>query len=37
MKIFQVDSFTEKPFKGNPAGVCLLENEQAESWMQNIA
>lgn len=37
MKIFQVDSFTDRPFKGNPAGVCLLENEQAESWMQNIA
>ncbi len=37
MKIFQVDSFTDRPFKGNPAGVCLLENKQAESWMQNIA
>ncbi|MCK7527554.1 MAG: PhzF family phenazine biosynthesis protein [Ignavibacteriales bacterium] len=22
--IFQVDAFTEEPFKGNPAGVCLL-------------
>jgi len=37
MKIFQVDSFTDRPFKGNPAGVCLLEKEKAESWMQNMA
>lgn len=37
MKIFQVDSFTDRPFKGNPAGVCLLEKEQADAWMQNIA
>ena len=22
--IFQVDAFTADPFKGNPAGVCLL-------------
>jgi len=37
MKIFQVDSFTAEPFKGNPAGVCLLETTRPDSWMQNIA
>jgi len=37
MKIFQVDSFTDKPFKGNPAGVCLLEKERPDSWMQDVA
>jgi PhzF family phenazine biosynthesis protein len=35
--IFQVDSFTEEPFRGNPAGVCLIDNEMSEDWMQNVA
>jgi PhzF family phenazine biosynthesis protein len=35
--IYQVDAFTDKPFKGNPAGVCILEKEPEESWMRNIA
>lgn len=26
MRIFTVDAFTDKPFTGNPAGVCILEN-----------
>ncbi len=39
MKIFQVDAFTSKPFKGNPAAVCVLpDNYKAdEQWMQNLA
>jgi PhzF family phenazine biosynthesis protein len=37
MKIFQVDAFTDKPFSGNPAGVCMLEESADESWMQNVA
>jgi len=35
--IFQVDAFTEEPFKGNPAGVCLLRWPVEEAWMQNVA
>jgi PhzF family phenazine biosynthesis protein len=35
--IYQVDAFTTQPFKGNPAGVCLLNDEPDEAWMQNIA
>jgi len=35
--LYQVDAFTEKPFKGNPAGVCLLEEPQSNCWMQNLA
>ena len=35
--IYQVDAFTDRPFKGNPAGVCILEEEMPEEWMQNIA
>jgi PhzF family phenazine biosynthesis protein len=35
--IFQVDAFAEEPFKGNPAGVCLLQAPAEASWMQNVA
>ncbi len=35
--IFHVDAFTNVPFKGNPAGVCLLERHIDEEKMQNIA
>jgi PhzF family phenazine biosynthesis protein len=35
--IYQVDAFTTEPFKGNPAGVCLLDNEPSVTWMQNVA
>lgn len=35
--IYQVDAFTSEAFKGNPAGVCILQSEPGEDWMQNIA
>jgi predicted PhzF superfamily epimerase YddE/YHI9 len=35
--IYQVDSFTEIPFRGNPAAVCLLDSERDASWMQQVA
>lgn len=35
--LFQVDSFTDQPFSGNPAGVCLLAEPQADSWMVALA
>ncbi|HWP40263.1 MAG TPA: PhzF family phenazine biosynthesis protein [Tepidisphaeraceae bacterium] len=34
---FQVDSFTDRAFAGNPAGVCLLDSPADQSWMQNVA
>ena len=37
MKYFIVDAFTDKLFKGNPAGVCLPEEWPADEIMQNIA
>lgn len=37
IKIFLVDSFTDEAFKGNPAGVCLLDEKIPEKLMQNIA
>ena len=37
MKYYIVDAFTDKLFKGNPAGVCILENDLDTQIMQNIA
>ena len=36
---WQVDAFTESAFKGNPAAVCLLEEEDQrdEKWFQLVA
>lgn len=35
--LYQVDAFTKKPFKGNPAAVCLLDSPRPDSWMQDLA
>lgn len=35
--IIQVDAFTERPFKGNPAAVCILSQQRDDVWMQNVA
>lgn len=34
-----IDAFTDRPFAGNPAGVCLLEDDRwpDEAWMQQVA
>lgn len=37
IETYIVDSFTSVPFRGNPAGVCLLEEELSEIRMFNIA
>ena len=37
MKLFQIDAFTEQPFRGNPAAVCFLDRERDAQWMQNVA
>ena len=37
LHITQVDSFTNRPFAGNPAGVCILTNAADEAWMLNVA
>jgi PhzF family phenazine biosynthesis protein len=35
--IYQVDAFTDKPFSGNPAAVCLLPQARETTWMQAVA
>lgn len=37
IKTYFVDSFTTEPFKGNPAGVCLIEHDLSPEKMLNIA
>ena len=37
LHITQVDSFTNRPFAGNPAGVCILPKAADEKWMLNVA
>jgi len=37
MKYFVVDAFADELFKGNPAGVCLLEEWPDDEVMQSIA
>ena len=32
-----VDSFTDTPFAGNPAGVCVLAAPTTEGWMRSVA
>lgn len=32
-----VDAFTDKPFAGNPAAVCVLAQPAEEKWMQLVA
>ena len=36
-KIYIVDAFTNEVFKGNPAGVCPLEDWPSDLILQNIA
>lgn len=33
----QIDAFTQKPFAGNPAAVCLLDDDRDAQWMQAVA
>jgi PhzF family phenazine biosynthesis protein len=35
--ITQVDSFTDRPFAGNPAGVCVLPEPREDAWMHAVA
>jgi PhzF family phenazine biosynthesis protein len=32
-----VDAFADRPFAGNPAGVCLLDGPADDMWMQQVA
>jgi len=36
-RLVQVDAFTDRPFAGNPAAVCLLDAPAEADWMQRVA
>ena len=35
--LFHVDAFTDRPFAGNPAAVCLLPFWKEDRWLQAVA
>jgi PhzF family phenazine biosynthesis protein len=37
MRIVQVDAFTDRPFSGNPAAVCVMSQAADTAWMQDVA
>ncbi|HLJ23641.1 MAG TPA: PhzF family phenazine biosynthesis protein [Candidatus Acidoferrales bacterium] len=37
LNITQVDAFADRPFVGNPAAVCILEQPRDEQWMHLVA
>ena len=37
LPIVQVDAFTDRPFAGNPAAVCVLDSPREPGWMQDVA
>lgn len=37
LRIVQVDAFTDTPFAGNPAAVCVLAAPREAPWMQHVA
>jgi len=36
-RYFVVDAFTHKPFSGNPAAVCVLDEPKPDEWLQKVA
>jgi PhzF family phenazine biosynthesis protein len=37
IRIVQVDAFTDRPFAGNPAAVCVLPEARPDRWMRQVA
>jgi predicted PhzF superfamily epimerase YddE/YHI9 len=37
LTIYQVDAFTDQPFRGNPAAVCILTAPREDAWMRDVA
>jgi PhzF family phenazine biosynthesis protein len=37
IRITQVDAFTDRPFAGNPAAVCIVDAATDAAWMQRVA
>ncbi|WP_017325671.1 PhzF family phenazine biosynthesis protein [Synechococcus sp. PCC 7336] len=35
--VIQVDAFTDRPFAGNPAAICVMAEAASDEWMQQVA
>lgn len=35
--VFQVDAFTDEPYHGNPAAVCVLSRPMDDAWLRDVA
>src|SRR5688572_9223758 len=35
--LFHVDAFTDRPFSGNPAAVCILPAWREDQWLHAVA
>lgn len=35
--VIQVDAFTDRPYAGNPAAVCVMDGPADERWMRDVA
>ncbi|MEK7795734.1 MAG: PhzF family phenazine biosynthesis protein [Candidatus Hydrogenedentota bacterium] len=36
-RFVQVDAFTNIPFRGNPAAICVMESKPPDAWLQSLA
>lgn len=37
MDLWLIDAFADRPFAGNPAGVCWVDRQVSDDWMQAVA
>jgi PhzF family phenazine biosynthesis protein len=37
LPLIQVNAFSDRPFGGNPAAVCLLDGPRSDGWLQGVA
>jgi PhzF family phenazine biosynthesis protein len=37
LPLYIIDAFTDQPFSGNPAAVCMLDMAHDDVWMQSVA
>lgn len=37
LPLYQIDSFTSRPFAGNPAGVVFLDRSRPDDWLKAVA
>ena len=37
IRIVTVDAFSNVPFAGNPAAVCVMQEPRSEDWLRNVA